>query len=125
MASNVDASPTAGDTRKKAATAIGAAAASRAGQPLFCGPPGLRVRQAHLALYALSGFIAGVTGLVDNGRVKTPSLSLARPLGLPSLAAAGVGGTPILGGRGGYGGTIIGARILTVTALDVRLTEKN
>ena len=66
----------------------------------------------------------GTLGLVYGGRVKTPSPSLALPLGLPSLAAAVVGGTPILGGRG-YGGTIIGALILTVTALDVRLTEKN
>jgi ribose transport system permease protein len=77
---------------------------------------GVRVWQVHLALYALSGSIAGVTGLFYLGLVKTASLSLALPLDLPSVAAAVVGGTSIFGGRGGYGGTIIGALILTVLA---------
>jgi ribose transport system permease protein len=77
---------------------------------------GVRVWQVYLALYALSGSIAGVTGLFYLGLVKTASLSLALPLDLPSVAAAVVGGTSIFGGRGGYGGTIIGALILTVLA---------
>ena len=111
---------------------------------------GVRVWQVRLALYALSSLIAGLTGLLYLGLVKTPSLSLALPLDLPSVAAAVVGGTSIFGGRGGYGGTIVGALILTVmttmltlmqipeggrrilfgliilavTALYVRLTEK-
>jgi ribose transport system permease protein len=112
---------------------------------------GVRVWQVHLALYTLSSAIAGLTGLLYLGLVKTPSLSLALPLDLPSVAAAVVGGTSIFGGRGGYGGTIVGALILTVlttmltllqmpegarrilfgliillvTALYVRLTEKS
>lgn len=77
---------------------------------------GIRVWQVHLALYALSGIIAGLTGLVYLGVVKTASLSLALPLDLPSVAAAVVGGTSIFGGRGGYGGTIVGALILSVLA---------
>jgi ribose transport system permease protein len=77
---------------------------------------GVRVWQVHLALYSLSGMIAGLTGLLYLGLVKTASLSLALPLDLPSVAAAVVGGTSIFGGRGGYGGTIIGALILTVLA---------
>ena len=77
---------------------------------------GVRVWQVHLALYSLSGVIAGITGLLYLGLVKTPSLSLALPLDLPSVAAAVVGGTSIFGGRGGYGGTIIGALILSVLA---------
>ena len=77
---------------------------------------GVRVWRLHLALYALSGFIAGLTGLLYLGVVKTASLSLALPLDLPSVAAAVVGGTSIFGGRGGYGGTIVGALILAVLA---------
>jgi ribose transport system permease protein len=112
---------------------------------------GVRVWQVHLALYTLSSLIAGVTGLLYLGQIKTASLSLALPLDLPSVAAAVVGGTSIFGGRGGYGGTIVGALILTVlttmltllqmpeggrrilfgliilavTALFIRLTERN
>jgi ribose transport system permease protein len=77
---------------------------------------GVRVWQVHLTLYSLSGLMAGMTGLLYLGLVKTASLSLALPLDLPSVAAAVVGGTSIFGGRGGYGGTIVGALILTVLA---------
>ncbi len=75
---------------------------------------GVRSWQVYLALYALSGLIAGLTGLLYVGLIKAPSLSLAVPLMLPSVAAAVIGGTSIFGGRGGYAGTIVGALILTV-----------
>lgn len=75
---------------------------------------GVRSWQVYLALYALSGLIAGVAGLIYVGLIKAPSLSLVNPLLLPSMAAAVIGGTSIFGGRGGYGGTIVGALILTV-----------
>lgn len=75
---------------------------------------GVRSWQVLMALYALSGLIAGVTGLLYVGLIKAPSLSLVNPLLLPSVAAAVIGGTSIFGGRGGYSGTIIGALILTV-----------
>ena len=84
---------------------------------------GVRVWQVHLVLYALSGFIAGITGLLYIGMVKTPSLSLALPLDLPSVAAAVVGGTSIFGGRGGYSGTILGALILTVLTTMLTLLQ--
>jgi ribose transport system permease protein len=75
---------------------------------------GVRGWQVHLALYTLSGLIAGITGLLYVGLIKAPSLSLANDLLLPSVAAAVIGGTSIFGGRGSYGGTIVGALILTV-----------
>ncbi|MGE3875305.1 MAG: ABC transporter permease [Parvibaculaceae bacterium] len=67
-----------------------------------------------LALYVLSALLAGITGLLYIGLIKSPSLSLAEPLVLPSVAAAVIGGTSIFGGRGGYAGTIVGALILTI-----------
>jgi ribose transport system permease protein len=70
--------------------------------------------QVILALYVISGILAGIAGLVYVGLIKAPSLSLAAPLVLPSVAAAVIGGTSIFGGRGGYTGTIVGALILTV-----------
>jgi ribose transport system permease protein len=75
---------------------------------------GVRAWQVYVALYALSGFIAGITGLLYVGLIKAPSLSLAEPLLLPAVAAAVIGGTSIFGGRGTYSGTIVGALILTV-----------
>jgi ribose transport system permease protein len=67
-----------------------------------------------IALYVLSALLAGITGLLYIGLIKSPSLSLAEPLVLPSVAAAVIGGTSIFGGRGGYAGTIVGALILTI-----------
>lgn len=75
---------------------------------------GVRVWQVQMAVYTLSGLIAGLTGLVYVGLIKAPSLSLADPLLLPAVAAAVIGGTSIFGGRGSYAGTIVGALILTV-----------
>ena len=70
--------------------------------------------QVILALYIVSGLLAGITGLLYLGLIKAPSLSLAEPLLLPSVAAAVIGGTSIFGGRGGYAGAIVGALILAV-----------
>ncbi|MEO8240815.1 MAG: ABC transporter permease [bacterium] len=84
---------------------------------------GVRGWQVYFALYTLSGIIAGITGLLYLGIVKTPSLSLALPLDLPSVAAAVVGGTSIFGGRGGYSGTIVGALILTVLSTMLTLLQ--
>lgn len=70
--------------------------------------------QVIVALYVVSGLLAGIAGLLYVGLIKAPSLSLAEPLLLPSVAAAVIGGTSMFGGRGGYAGTIVGALILTV-----------
>jgi ribose transport system permease protein len=75
---------------------------------------GVRSWQVFMALYALVGLIAGITGLLYVGMIRAPSLSLANPLLLPSAAAAVIGGTSIFGGRGSYAGAIVGALILTV-----------
>ncbi len=75
---------------------------------------GVRYWQVILALYVGSSLLAGIVGLLYQGLIRAPSLSLAEPLVLPSVAAAVIGGTSIFGGRGGYYGTIIGALILTV-----------
>jgi ribose transport system permease protein len=75
---------------------------------------GILYWQVILALYVVSGLLAGIAGLLYVGLIKAPSLSLAEPLVLPSVAAAVIGGTSIFGGRGGYAGTVVGALILTV-----------
>ncbi len=84
---------------------------------------GVRGWQVYLALYALSGLVAGVTGLLYVGLIKAPSLSLVAPLMLPSVAAAVIGGTSIFGGRGGYAGTVLGALILTVLGTMLTLLQ--
>lgn len=81
---------------------------------------GVRAWQVYIALYALSGLIAALAGLLYLGMIRQTSLSLANPLLLPSVAAAVIGGTSIFGGRGSFAGAIVGALILRV--LDTMLT---
>jgi len=75
---------------------------------------GVRVWQVLVALYILSGVLAGIAGLVYAGLTRVGTPTLVDPYLLASVAAAVIGGTSILGGRGGYSGTIVGALILTV-----------
>lgn len=84
---------------------------------------GVRTWQVYMALYVMSGLIAGITGLLYVGLIKAPSLSLVNPLLLPSVAAAVIGGTSIFGGRGSYSGTILGALILTVLTTMLTLLQ--
>lgn len=84
---------------------------------------GVRSWRVFLALYVVSGLIAGITGLLYVGLIKAPSLSLVDPLLLPSVAAAVIGGTSIFGGRGSYAGTIVGALILTVLGTMLTLLQ--
>ena len=81
---------------------------------------GVRAWQVYVALYALSGLIAAIAGLLYLGMIRQTSLSLANPLLLPSVAAAVIGGTSIFGGRGSFAGAIVGALIIRV--LDTMLT---
>jgi ribose transport system permease protein len=82
--------------------------------PIAARLAGVRIWQALLLLYVVSGILAAIAGIVLAGVTKTAALGSADGLLLPSVAAAVIGGTSIFGGRGGYAGSIVGALILTV-----------
>ena len=84
--------------------------------PIAARLSGVRAWQVIIALYIISGLIAGIAGFLVAGLTQTASLSLVEQSVLPSVAAAVIGGTSIMGVRGGYAGTIVGALILTVLA---------
>ena len=75
---------------------------------------GIRSWQVLVAVYALSGVLGSVAGILMGGRIGAVDLQLAGFLLLPSVAAAVIGGTSIFGGVGTYTGTILGALILGV-----------
>jgi ribose transport system permease protein len=75
---------------------------------------GVRIWQVLLAVYVISGFLAGVAGLAFSGVAQGATINLVDVYVLPSVAAVVIGGTSIFGGRGGYAGSIVGALILTV-----------
>lgn len=75
---------------------------------------GLDVTGITVAVYALSGLLAAVAGLVVAGRLAAGSAEAGTGLELPAIAAAVLGGTSLFGGRGSIAGTLMGALILSV-----------
>ena len=76
---------------------------------------GLNVKRTKLAIYTLSGFMAGLAGLVFTSRVTTTRADAATGIELDVIAAVVFGGTSIFGGRGTIAGTILG--VVTIQLL--------
>lgn len=75
---------------------------------------GLDVNGVIVTVYALSGLLAAVAGLIMAGKLSAGSAEAGQGLELPAIAAAVLGGTSLFGGRGSIGGTLVGALILSV-----------
>jgi simple sugar transport system permease protein/ribose transport system permease protein len=74
---------------------------------------GVPVNQVKLAVYCISGFLAGIAGLIviAINRSSDPS-SVGDLMELNAIAAVVVGGTPLTGGQATILGTFIGALII-------------
>ncbi|WP_431324435.1 ABC transporter permease [Rhizobium sp. YTU87027] len=97
---------------------IGARFLALGANPLAARLSGVSITRNTLILYALSGFFAGLAGILLLGMNRQGYVGLGDPYLLTSIAAVVLGGTSILGGRGTYAGTIAGAILLvTTTAL--------
>lgn len=82
--------------------------------PIAARLSGTRAWQVLVAVYAISGILGAIAGILVGGRIGSVDLQLVQFLLLPSVAAAVIGGTSIFGGVGTYTGTILGALILGV-----------
>jgi ribose transport system permease protein len=88
----------------------------------LCGIP---VRRVKIGIYALSGFLAALTGLIVLGRTYSGDPNHGNLYELDAIAASVVGGTSLAGGRGSIlgallGGLIIGVIINALAMLDVQ-----
>jgi len=75
---------------------------------------GINVRRLRIQLYALSGLMAGLAGLVFTARVNTGDPTAGLNYELAAITAAIIGGTNLFGGRGSILGTMIGALVMGV-----------
>ena len=73
---------------------------------------GINVSKVSLLVYAISGFLVAIAGIVWAGYLGVPSLSGAEYFPLDSIAAVIIGGTTFAGGKGGIGGSIVGSLII-------------
>ncbi|MGI9334901.1 MAG: ABC transporter permease [Gammaproteobacteria bacterium] len=75
---------------------------------------GIHVDRIKLVAFAISGLMAGLSGIVMAGRISSGSPTLANEFLLPAIAAVIVGGTALTGGVGSVWRTFIGALIIAV-----------
>ncbi|MDI1243416.1 MAG: ABC transporter permease [bacterium] len=76
---------------------------------------GISVRGTKIAIYALSGLLAGIAGLIYTARLGASDASqVGVNIELDAIAATVVGGTALSGGRATIIGTVIGALIMVI-----------
>lgn len=99
-------------------TPFGARLFAIGANPLAAQLSGVPVFSSTVAVYGISGFTAGLAGVLVLGMNGQGYVGIGDPYLLASIAAVVLGGTSILGGSGTYAGTIPGAILLvTITAL--------
>lgn len=75
---------------------------------------GIPVERLRLKLYAISGFMAGLAGLIFMARVNAGDPTAGLNYELTAITAAIIGGTSLFGGKGSILGTMVGALIMGV-----------
>jgi len=69
---------------------------------------GIPVRRYLVTVYALSGFLVGISGVLLTGRMNSGQPLIGSGLELQSIAAVCIGGTSLFGGRGSVVSTAFG-----------------
>ncbi len=82
--------------------------------PVTASLSGTDTTRVRIVAYALSGSLAGFTGILLTGYVSQAFLGLGNPYILTSVVVAAIGGVALEGGRAPYAGVICAAVILTV-----------
>ncbi|MEZ4771083.1 MAG: ABC transporter permease [Caldilineales bacterium] len=90
---------------------------------------GIRVDLVKATIYAISGFLAALGGIMVMGRLQSGAYQNGTNMTLASVAAVVIGGTSLSGGIGGIWGTLIGVAIIRIVEaglvyLDVPSTAK-
>jgi ribose/xylose/arabinose/galactoside ABC-type transport system permease subunit len=76
---------------------------------------GISVNRTKIMVYALSGLLAGIAGLIYTARLGASDASqVGVNIELDAIAATVVGGTALTGGRATVVGTVIGALIMQI-----------
>ena len=82
---------------------------------------GVNTDRWKIAIYAMSGSIVGVAGLLIASRLNSAQPALGLGYELEAIAAVVIGGTSLSGGRGTILGSLIGALIMAVLTNGLRV----
>jgi ribose transport system permease protein len=88
---------------------------------------GLPVKPVLVAVYTITGLLAGLAGVLTAARTTTGNPNDGIAAELDVIAVVVMGGTSLAGGRGGIAGTVIGALIICILAniLGLRNVDAN
>ena len=75
---------------------------------------GIRVTRIKLAVFALAGAFAALSGIMLAGRLSSGTPTIANEFLLPAIAAVVLGGTSLTGGNGGVLRTLAGTMLIAV-----------
>lgn len=84
---------------------------------------GINVRRVTFSVYAISGLMAGISGVLFSSRVVSASPAMGTGYELDAIAAVVIGGASLFGGRGGVWGTAVGLFLIQTlnNGLDILL----
>jgi ribose transport system permease protein len=77
---------------------------------------GINIKKTTWIVYALSGFLAGICGVISASRITTGQPTTGNAMEFDAVAACYLGGISYLGGEGRIGSTLLGAIVLGVLA---------
>ncbi len=75
---------------------------------------GINVSQVKMAVYSISGLLAGLAGILLTSRITTGQPNAGAGFELDAIAAAVIGGTSTSGGTGTMTGTLVGVLLIGV-----------
>ena len=84
------------------------------GNELAARVSGINTNRILITVYALTGALAGLAGIVLSARVMSASPALGAGYELDAIAAVVIGGTSLSGGVGSITGTVVGVLIIGV-----------
>ncbi|TCO77475.1 ribose ABC transporter permease [Marinisporobacter balticus] len=84
---------------------------------------GLNVSKIKLSVYAISGMLAALAGVVITARLSSANPNAGAGYELDAIAAVVLGGTSLAGGAGSILGTIIGALIIGILSNALNLLD--
>lgn len=88
---------------------------------------GIAVQWVKVRVYLLSGFLAGIAGILHCVQTHQGNSNAGVSYELDAIAAAVIGGTSLAGGKGGILGTVVGALALGILSnlLGLRNVDEN
>ena len=82
---------------------------------------GIRTKPAKVAVFALSGLLSGLAGVIYTSRLGSSDPNAGSGLELSAIAAVVIGGTSLMGGRGSVVNTFFG--VLIIDTLEAGLAQ--